>query len=908
MKKKSQILIVDDERLVAADLSHTLETLGYDVIGAASSGEEALNILSGSQPQLVLMDIIIQGEMTGIEASQIIKDRYDIPIVFLTAHTDEKTLDEAKVTGPYGYLIKPFEASELKTTIELALYKHNTERELRESEAWFSTTFRSIGDGVIVTNANGVITFLNPYSSMLTGYSMEEAVNHSLDDIFFIFTERDHKPIKGFVQDVLKRGEVSELVDSTVMQSRDGRTIPIDISFSPVKSVSGEITGVVLVFHDTLDRKLTEEALRESEERYRTIFEESRDAIYIVTRKGYFVIVNQSLLNLFQLDREAILERHITDFFVDKQQWHHFINNVDKFGAERDIPVLMRGQNEVNLECLLSASLRKSPEDKVLGYQGIIRDMTDRNRAERAMRRSEQRYRLLAENIMDIIWTLDNDLKFTFVSPSAINLLGYSTEELLNLYLHDLCDTASYEIIMLKFAHVFSESATVPVYPAEKTIELTLKRKNGEDIWVDISFTPLKDESTARIGILGVVHDVSRRKDAEIEKDRMHSQLLQAQKMEAVGLLAGGVAHDFNNLLTVIQGNTDLAMMNLDPEDMLYSDLQEIYKASQRAAELTSQLLLFSRKQPMRLVSLNVNNIIEDLLKMLHRLIGEDVEIITNLASELKYVKADRGSIEQVVMNLAVNARDAMPNGGEFKIRSKNVKFDNSDIRHMPDGREGDFIELIIEDQGIGMSDEVIERIFEPFFSTKGRGRGTGLGLSVVYGIVKQHSGWIYVSSREGHGTVFNIYLPINLEHAETPRDRYDKVTEIKGHGELIMVIEDESGVRHLTTKALTEHGYRVISAQNAEEARSTFKENRNEIDAIVSDVVLPDGTGVELVGEFLEKNPDMPVLLCSGYTDQKSQWETIQEKGYPFLQKPFNITDLLHHVQNIINKTSNDG
>ena len=909
MNKITKILIVDDETIVAMDLKATLNHLGYTVCGMVPSGEDALVEITKQHPNLVLMDIVLQGELSGIETAQIVKDRFDIPVVYLTSHTDEATLDQAKVTGPYGYLVKPFESKELKTTIELALYKHHTEKELRESEAWFSTTFRSIGDGVIVTDNQGMITFLNPYSVMLTGYAMDEAMGKPLDDVFIIQNERDSQRITGLVQHALATGESTEIIDTAVLVSRDGREVPVDISSSPVKGGGSSVTGVVLVFHDTLDRKLTEEALRESEERYRSIFEESRDAIYIVTRNGHFVIANQSFMDLFGYTREEVIQRHITDLFLDKAEWRQFQTDVEAKGAVRDYAVTMQDQHGAKLECLLTASIRISPDSKILGYQGIIRDMTEKNRAERASRESEQRYRLLAENVMDVIWILNTDLRFTYVTPSVTPLLGYPVDEFLGLHLQRLCDAEIFQEVLSQFGPVLSsEHAALDKNGADRTLEIPLRHKSGERIWIDVSFTDLLDDDNVKIGILGVVHDISRRKAAEVDKERIHAQLLQAQKMEAVGLLAGGVAHDFNNLLTVIQGNTDLAMMSLNKEDMLYADLQEIHKASQRAAELTSQLLLFSRKQPMRLVSININRVVEDLLKMLHRLIGEDVGVHTELASDLELIQADRGSLEQVVMNLAVNARDAMPNGGEFIIRTQNVVLDNEAVRAMTEGRPGRFVVLSLSDTGVGMEESTLERIFEPFFSTKGRGQGTGLGLSVVYGIVKQHQGWIDVKSRVGAGSAFHIYFPVQTGSRAMASDAPDEVADHRGQGEFILVIEDESGVRHLTTKALTEHGYRVISAKNAAEARSLFTQERFRLDMVVSDVVLPDGTGVELVGEFRAVEPELPVLLCSGYTDQKSQWETIQEKGYPFLQKPFNISDLLRKVQHFVHKANGAG
>jgi signal transduction histidine kinase/ActR/RegA family two-component response regulator len=391
------------------------------------------------------------------------------------------------------------------------------------------------------------------------------------------------------------------------------------------------------------------------------------------------------------------------------------------------------------------------------------------------------------------------------------------------------------------------------------------------------------------------------RKQAEEEKEKIQAQLLQVQKMEAIGTLAGGVAHDFNNLLTTIQGYTDLALMKVKETDPLYKNLEYIRRASMRAAGLTRQLLLFSRKQPMELTPLNINWTVEDLLKMLNRVIGEDITIHNDIEPKLWTVQADAGNIEQVIMNLVINAKDAMPEGGKLTIKTENVIIDEDHCKDIPEARPGRYVCLSVMDTGVGMNKEVIEHIFEPFFTTKEIGRGTGLGLSIVYGIVKQHQGWTNVYSEPGQGSTFKIYLPALSAKTEDESERKTPIQEFRGKGERILLVEDEEDTRNFVTKVLGESGYIVFGAANVKEAIDIFEKEEGNFHLVFSDVVLPDKTGLQLVDQLLSRKSELMVLLGSGYTDGKSQWLGIQEKGFRFLQKPYTLPELLRAIREAI-------
>jgi signal transduction histidine kinase/ActR/RegA family two-component response regulator len=392
----------------------------------------------------------------------------------------------------------------------------------------------------------------------------------------------------------------------------------------------------------------------------------------------------------------------------------------------------------------------------------------------------------------------------------------------------------------------------------------------------------------------------------ELEKsigklERTQDQLLQAQKMEAVGRLAGGVAHDFNNLLTAMKGYAELTLNRpgLDPE--VRADVDQIHKAGDQAASLTKQLLAFSRRQPLEPKVIDLNDVVVEMDAMLRRLIGEDIELCSNLEGEDVRFRGDSGQIEQVIINLVVNARDAMPDGGRLTIETRKVTLDQAACLEIHDARPGEFVCLAIQDSGSGIPKDIIDQIFEPFFSTKGPGKGTGLGLAVVYGVIRQHDGWISVYSEPGEGTVFKIYLPAS-EDDEVP-ERADEAPElrVRGSGQRILLVEDEEAVRTFATRALRENGYVVCEAASADEALDIFDREAGQFDVVFSDVVLPGLSGIRLVDRLLSLRPDLEVLLSSGYTDQKSQWPVIREKGFRFLQKPYSLPDLLGAIEDIV-------
>jgi PAS domain S-box-containing protein len=515
-------------------------------------------------------------------------------------------------------------------------------------------------------------------------------------------------------------------------------------------------------------------------------------------------------------------------------------------------------------------------------------EVAERKLAENALRDSEGRYRLLFESNPLPMWVFDVEtLSFLAVNEAAIRHYGYSSEEFLTMTLRDIRPVEDIPALLSDVAN--------RVVGLTESGEWRHRKKDGTIIDVEVTSYPLS--FAGRRAELVLAHDITERKRAEEALHNSEAQLRQALKMEAVGKLAGGVAHDFNNLLTAINGYSEMCLRRLKPADPIYRHVEEINKAGERAAVLTRQLLAFSRKQILQPQVLDLNQIVVELSKMLQRLIGEDVDLMMGLEANLGKIKADPNQIEQVLMNLTVNARDAMPKGGKLTIGTSNLHLNEEFADRHLSVPPGDYVMLAVSDTGCGMDETTQARIFEPFFTTKEVGKGTGLGLATVYGIVKQSGGSVWVYSEVGQGTTFKVYFPCVQGAAETR-------TAIKGESELlagvetILLVEDEEVVRQMAMEILQECGYRVVQAKDGYAALELAKQYRGEIHLMLTDVVMPRMSGRELAEQMAPLRGDMRVLYMSGYTDDAIVHHGVLDEGMAFIGKPFSMDALARKVR----------
>jgi len=526
---------------------------------------------------------------------------------------------------------------------------------------------------------------------------------------------------------------------------------------------------------------------------------------------------------------------------------------------------------------------------RVIGLMGVALDVTERKRAEEARKRSETRYRFMVETVPIAIISFDPRYNILEWNRAAEQIFGWSREEAVGKNEFELLIPEENMEKMKQLLGSYAKGSG----EIEANINQNL-RKDGTIITCNWQDVIIRDSEGRVTGILATAIDVT-------GQVRLEEQLNQAQKLESVGRLAGGMAHDFNNLLTTILGYSELISMDQGLKDSVAEGIEDIRKSAQRGARLIRQLLAFSRKQILRPERINLNELITDLEKMLKRLIEENIDLVTKLEPEIRQIEADPVQIEQVIMNLAVNSRDAMPEGGKLTIETGNVYLDNDYCRMHPEVQPGHYVLLAVSDNGHGMDEDVRRQVFDPFFTTKEVGKGTGLGLATVYGIVRQSGGYIWVYSEPDQGTVFKIYLPQIKEN----QGRSTEVREWQGAAggkETILLVEDEGSLRELAARVLRKQGYAVIEAANGIEALETMAaSSQAKIDLLITDVIMPEMGGKELFRKLLERYPGTKVLYISGYTDNAIVHHGVLDEGVSFLPKPFTPLSLAQKVRDTL-------
>ncbi|MBN1350230.1 PAS domain S-box protein [candidate division KSB1 bacterium] len=883
-----KILIVEDEKVVAMDIQNTVKTIGYEVAATVSVGEEAIRKAEESRPDLVLMDIVLRGEMDGIRTAEKIRQQFDIPVVYLTAYGDENTFSKAKISKPFGYILKPFDERELHINIEIALYRHQMERKLMASEARYRGVVENAYDAIYIITSEG-FEYVNPAFEQLSGYTAEEVLDSNFDFWQTIYSEdrtfvKDRMTARAKRQSLPAAYQFRLITKSGALKTIEATTVDIG---------TADAIRIIGIIRDITERKNMELALRNERDRAQNYLDIAGVMILALNENADVTLVNEKGCEILGIDERDVLGKNWFDHFVPEehreQMKAQFILQMDQ-----DIEFAEYTESEIVTSTKKRRTIAwhhrvlKDGSGKSVGTLNSGEDISERLQAELALRFNEQKYRMLFDLSPTSITLVSLDGKILDCNAATQAIIGLPKDKLVGRSMFDLGVIQKDEAI--RYMELFSQ-----LIAGEKIMPFEAKITTGNNItrWIEV-FPSIFKSANKLSAIQMIARDIT-------DYRKLKSQLLQSQKMEAIGSLAGGVAHDFNNLLTAITGYTELLLGEASLSDPVRSDLGEIKQAADRAADLTRQLLAFSRRQPLQPKIIDLNLTAANMSKMLNRLIGEMIEMEISLQPNLPRIKADSVQIEQVIMNLAINAHDAMPEGGKLLISTRLTSIDEQYCRMYPYASQGDFVCLFVEDSGTGIDKSIMKHIFEPFFGTKAPGIGTGLGLSVVYGIVKQHGGWINVYSEQGQGAIFKAYFPAFSITQEDETQVTISLQKLKGHGEKILLIEDEMTVRDFVARALEEHGYEVQKAGDLKTAEKLYNMQKQNYSLIFTDVVLPDGSGIQLVNRLLKHRNNLKILFCSGYTEKKSKWTLIREQGFRYIQKPYTLTGLLQLIKEIL-------
>ncbi len=644
---------------------------------------------------------------------------------------------------------------------------------------------------------------------------------------------------------------------------------------------------------DLTARLKAEQALAGAEKKYRAIFESAGEGIFQSTPEGRYLTVNPAFARILGYDSPEELIQQCTDIarqvYVQPRDREELKRRLDEHGVVTGLEHESYRKDRSTVWVSLNARAIRDADGKVILYEGSIEDITERKRMEESLKDSEALYHSLVENLPLNMFRKDLAGRFTFANAQFCATTGKTLPELLGKTDFDI---ASPELAKKFQADDQRVIATGTVF---ETVEDN-QRVNGQRRLVRVLKSPLHNAAGQIIGIQGIFWDITEQRELE-------EQLRQSQKMEAIGQLASGVAHDFNNLLTVIQGYTELVMTDERVPAEMVKLLTEVHTAGERAASLTHQLLTFSRKQIRRPEALDLNAVIANVAKLLQQVIGAHITVQLETYSGLPPVQADASMMDQILLNLAVNARDAMPRGGRLTIRTAVVEVVAASVQQNPEARAGRFVCLTVSDTGCGMTPEIQSRIFEPFFTTKETGKGTGLGLATVFGIVKQHEGWIEVDSAVGVGTTFNVFLPASLESAKTSAAQA-AAPKVRGGKETILLVEDEEALREMAALILQKHGYHVLEAASGVKALAVWQERAAEIDLLLTDMVMPEGmSGRALAEKLLAEKPGLKVIYASGYSPNFDDLNFGLKEGVNFLQKPYHPRHLAQTVRDCLDR-----
>lgn len=784
-------------------------------------------------------------------------------------------------------------------TFNIKFKKPNPKVHPLKKDELFHALINTTKEAVIAISENGYIYLFNPAAEMMFGRKSEDIIGQKIDDLIGKeYLKKNRKLVKSYFSTEILNEGIDRILELPGLRS-DGEEFLMEVSLSGGRSDNQKF--VVAIARDISDRRRAEMAIKASEERYRSLQENLPLGIYRSTPEGKILTVNPAfVLLLGYSSRLEVLNHSSLELFFNPDKRQKLMKILEKEGAVSDFEVELLKKDGSTLWAALYIKAVKDDSGNILYNDGIVEDISERKQVEKALIESEAKYRILAETAQDVILAHDFDGKIQYINQAGLKSLKYKKDEIEGKYVLDFISSEARGEVLSRQEQRRGGHKGLLLY------NIDLIDSEGNHIPFEVSSSVVEEEGKPAMCLV-FGRDLSARK-------RLEYQLYQTQKMDSIGTLAGGIAHDFNNLLTIINGLSEISLRKVESDNDLVRDLRSIHAAGKKAEDLTRKLLAFGRKQIIHPKIIDLNYLISDLDKMLRRLIREDIKIVKDLYTKVLQIKADPGQIEQILMNLVINARDAIgERTDDFEkkivITTKPVVDDDTISPEHPEAQPDPYILISVSDSGIGMDSATQNKIFEPFFTTKEKGHGTGLGMSTVYGIVKQNNGFITVQSDRSKGSTINIYwpavdgtLPLEDHFTESlPED--DKFSGT----ERVLVVEDDPDVLYFACFALKNLGYSVIEAKSGVEALAIIKENYHsitaseKIDLVLTDLIMPGMNGKELSEKISEISTAIKVLFTSGYTEEYIFDKNLISDESNFIQKPFSIRTIAEKVRNML-------
>lgn len=791
-----------------------------------------------------------------------------------------------------------------------ALY--SAETAFRQSGERHRIVLEAIDNAVVAVDIHGRVELLNNRAQQLTGWNMEDAAEKPIDDILQLF------PVAGQKEQVVLTGEISRVAEEfttprqLMLLARDKSWRPIAIRGSVIHNDPSQPTGLVYVFQDLLKEQEAERALHRSEAHFQSVFEQVPVGIALVDKDGRWLQTNKRFSEIFGYTLDELHDHHIREISHPDDIPRNYAYIIDLLAGRRtsfqsETRCIHKSGEVIWIK--MTVALARDAGSAEDSFVIVIEDISERKAMAKARAESEARLSAALASMTDALCITDAHGTIMDFNLAWARFCRYATKD------ECFSQLAGHRELFEVF---FEDGSPVPpdswavsrALRGEKknNVVYRIRRHDTGEQWIgSYSFGPIRDEDGNIDGAVLVARDITDLRAEEEVRQKLEAMLQQAQKMEAVGQLAGGVAHDFNNMLSVILGHAEIARDEILPESPIAENLRQIENAALRSTEIIRQLLAFARKQTISPKVIDVNRIIGNSLKMLRRLVGEGIELVYHPGDGGWQVFADPSQIDQILANLVVNSRDAIGSVGVITVATENVLIDEEFCRHHREFTPGHFVLINVRDDGCGMSSDVVERIFEPFFTTKGVGEGTGLGLSTVFGIVKQNNGFISVFSEPGQGTHFRIYLPRHDDAAQTESPE-ESAAAVAGGTEVILLVEDEGLILKMTQEMLRRFGYSVVTAQSPGEAIRIMENYMGTVDLLITDIIMPEMNGEELSRRLLMYQPGMKCLFMSGYSADAISRQGVLLEGVHLLQKPFSRKELGRAVRDLLQEKSRSG